>query len=107
MIAFLWLAKKPRPWGFFLAVGCTCYAPARFALDFLREHEPIAGDVRGAIDPRYFYLTPAQWECFALFGAGLFLLWRVRGKVSRGEGFEPAEIPEAFQSLPDASSSKT
>jgi phosphatidylglycerol:prolipoprotein diacylglycerol transferase len=103
MLCFLWLAKKPRPWGFFLALGCTTYAPIRFALDFLREREPIPGDVRGAIDPRYFFLTPAQWECFAMLAVGLFLLWRVLGAVSRGEGFERAQIPEAFQALPVAS----
>jgi prolipoprotein diacylglyceryltransferase len=88
-------------------VGCTVYAPLRFALDFLREHQPIPGDVRGAIDPRYFFLTPAQWECFALLALGLFLLWRVLGAVSRGEGFERAQIPEAFKSLPLPSGSET
>lgn len=107
MLAFLWLARKPRPWGFFLALGCTTYAPLRFALDFLRERAPIPGDVHGAIDPRYFYLTPAQWECFLMLGAGLYLLRRVLGKVSRGEGFERAEIPEAFRDLPAPSGSKT
>jgi phosphatidylglycerol---prolipoprotein diacylglyceryl transferase len=106
MICFLWLAKKPRPWGFFLAIGCISYAPLRFALDFLREREAIPGDVRGAIDPRYFFLTPAQWECFGMLALGLFLLWRVFRAVSRGEGFERAQIPAAFQELPLASDSK-
>ncbi len=110
MLCFLQLAKKPRPWGFFLALLCVVYAPLRFALDFLREHDPVPGDMRGAIDPRYFYLTPAQWECFALLGLGIFLLYRVLGAVSRGEGFESPSIPEAFQASPPpplASGSKT
>lgn len=107
MLAFLWLAKKPRPWGFFLALGSITYAPLRFALDFLRERDPIPGDVRGAIDPRYFYLTPAQWECFLLLALGLALLWRVMRAVSRGEGFERAEIPAAFRDAPLASGSES
>ncbi len=107
MVAFLWLARKPRPWGFFLAIGCTSYAPLRFALDFLREQAPIPGDARGAIDPRYFFLTPAQWECFLLLGVGLFLLRKVLRDVSRGEGFEPARIPDAFQEPPVVSNAKT
>jgi phosphatidylglycerol:prolipoprotein diacylglycerol transferase len=107
MFCFLWLARKPRPWGFFSALACISYAPLRFALDFLREHDPVPGDVHGAIDPRYFYLTPAQWECFALLALGIFLLRRVLGAVGRGEGFEPARVPETFRALPLASSSKT
>jgi hypothetical protein len=35
-----------------------------------------------------------------MLALGLFLLWRVLRAVSRGEGFERAEIPEAFQALP-------
>jgi phosphatidylglycerol---prolipoprotein diacylglyceryl transferase len=107
MLAFLWLARKPRPWGFFLALLCIAYAPLRFALDFLREHQPVPGDARGAIDPRYFYLTPAQWECFALLGLGVYLLYGVLAAVSRGAGFERAQVPPAFQSPPLASGSKT
>lgn len=106
-LAFLYLAKRPRPWGFFSALACIIYAPLRFALDFLREHENVPGDVHGAIDPRYFYLTPAQWECFALLGFGIFLLVRMLRAVARGEGFERAEVPGFFQSLPVASDSKT
>jgi hypothetical protein len=62
--------------------------------------------VHGAIDPRYFYLTPAQWECFALLAFGLFLLQRVLGAVSRGDGFERAVVPSAFESVAATSDSE-
>lgn len=96
MAGFLWLGRKPRPWGLFLALSCISYAPVRFALDFLREREVIAGDLRGAIDPRYFSLTPAQWACFALLVFGLVMLGRVLRAVARGEGFDQARVPRAF-----------
>jgi phosphatidylglycerol:prolipoprotein diacylglycerol transferase len=105
-LAFLYLAKKPRPWGFFSALACVTYAPLRFALDFLREHQGVPGDVHGAIDPRYFYLTPAQWECFALLAFGVYLLRRVFSSVSRGDGFERAAVPEFFRAAPATSDSK-
>jgi phosphatidylglycerol:prolipoprotein diacylglycerol transferase len=106
MLAFLWLARKPRPWGFFLALGCTTYAPLRFALDFLREHDNVPGDIRGAIDPRYFYLTPAQWECFGMLALGLFLLQHVLRAVARGEGFEQPAVPPELQTPALSSGSK-
>jgi phosphatidylglycerol---prolipoprotein diacylglyceryl transferase len=96
-IAFLVLGRKPRPWGFFLALGCLCYGPIRFALDFLREREAVPGDVHGAIDPRYGQLTPAQWECFAVLALGVILLRRVLGAVERGEGFEKPPLPKTFR----------
>ena len=103
MLAFLWLGKKPRPWGFFLALGCISYAPLRFALDFLREHDAVPGDIHGAIDPRYFYLTPAQWECFLLLAFGVAVLLRMLRAVARGEGFERAEVPAELRPPPAAS----
>jgi phosphatidylglycerol:prolipoprotein diacylglycerol transferase len=106
MLAFLWLAKKPRPWGFFSAIACISYAPLRFALDFLREHDAVPGDVHGAIDPRYFFLTPAQWECFAMLGLGLALWLRMRSKLERGEGFEAAQVPTSLLAAPLVSGSK-
>jgi len=106
-LTFLYLAKKPRPWGFFSALACVTYAPLRFALDFLREHEGVPGDIHGAIDPRYFFLTPAQWECFALLGFGIYMLRRVLSALARGEGFERAVVPQFFASLPAASNTET
>jgi phosphatidylglycerol---prolipoprotein diacylglyceryl transferase len=69
-IAFLYLRKKPRPWGFYLAVMSIAYAPSRFALDFLRIREGATADAR------YLALTPAQWACFGLLAMGVVLLWR-------------------------------
>lgn len=106
-IAFLWLAEKPRPWGFFSAIACISYAPLRFALDFLRERDAVPGDIHGAIDVRYFYLTPAQWECFGLLALGVVLLRMVLRKLERGEGFELAQVPVLAQAAPVASSSKS
>jgi phosphatidylglycerol:prolipoprotein diacylglycerol transferase len=54
---FLWLARRPRPSGFYAALFFVLYAPARFGLDALRTG-----------DARYLGLTPAQYLCI---GAGL------------------------------------
>jgi phosphatidylglycerol:prolipoprotein diacylglycerol transferase len=72
--AFLWLRRKPRPWGFYLAVMSIAYAPSRFALDFLRIRQGATADAR------YLALTPAQWSCFALLVVGVALLWRTLDK---------------------------
>lgn len=76
--AFTWRRGGNRGW--YVAASCVLYAPVRFALDFLRESDAAAGDIR------YWELTPAQWGCFALFafGVGLGLhLWRGRGRSVR------------------------
>ncbi len=96
-LAFLWLGRQPRPWGFFIALLCIAYAPLRFALDFLRERQAVAGDVRGAIDPRYGYLTPAQWACFLLLALGLVLLVHVLRGTNAGRGFERPLVPDMFR----------
>ncbi len=77
-LAFLWLRKKPRPWGFYVGAITIAYAPVRFALDFLRASEPIAesGGLSAAIDPRYGGLTPAQWACFGLLAVGVYFFAR-------------------------------
>ncbi len=69
------------------------YAPVRFAMDFLRIR---GGD--GA-DPRYAGLTPAQWECMALFALGLYML-RVVLRF-RARGFDPADLVKAKPPHPD------
>lgn len=48
--ATLWLARRPRPPGAFVASFVALYMPVRFLLDFLRVS-----------DARYAGLTPAQW----------------------------------------------
>ncbi len=106
-LAFLWLPQKPRPWGFFSAIACICYAPLRFALDFLRERDVVPGDVHGAIDVRYFYLTPAQWECFALLAFGVVLLANLRRTLDRGGGFEVPQVPAPLTTGAVASGSKS
>lgn len=68
-VSLLWRGK-PRPWGFYVGLICTAYAPVRFFLDFLREEE--IGIVPG--DPRYSGLTPAQWQSFGLLALGLYFL---------------------------------
>ncbi len=65
------LGRKPRPDGFFLAVVPIVYSPVRFFFDFLRSTD------FGNVDPRYWGLTAAQWLCFPMMGAGIWLLLRV------------------------------
>lgn len=67
----LWRRKPFRPLGFYTGVMCVAYAPVRFALDFLRVEE---GKESLPGDPRYGGLTPAQWACFGLLGAGFYYL---------------------------------
>jgi phosphatidylglycerol:prolipoprotein diacylglycerol transferase len=68
---FLWLARKPRPRGFFMAVLPMIYAPVRFMLDFLRETPEHGGDVR------YFGLTPGQYASVVVLLAGIGVAIRI------------------------------
>jgi phosphatidylglycerol:prolipoprotein diacylglycerol transferase len=77
LLALTWSRKLPT--GTYAVVTSLAYAPVRFAMDFLRIR-----DVDGA-DPRYAGLTPAQWECLALFVFGLVLLVHVRNIVKSGD----------------------
>ncbi len=86
-IAFLVLRRKPRPWGFYLAIMSIAYAPTRFALDFLR-----ARDVQ-IPDERYAGLTPAQWACFGLLGLGIALFWRTMRRAGTLESVAPPDPP--------------
>lgn len=89
-LAFLLLRRRPRPPGFFLATQLVAYAPVRFALDFLRSDEVI---VRGAQvllpDPRYGGLTPAQWGCLLMLGAGAAGLWWALSRHERRAATSP------------------
>jgi phosphatidylglycerol:prolipoprotein diacylglycerol transferase len=67
----LFLARKPRPWGFFMALVPLLYAPVRFGLDFLRETEANGGDVR------YFGLTPGHYASIVLLLTGIAVAVRV------------------------------
>jgi phosphatidylglycerol:prolipoprotein diacylglycerol transferase len=79
--------RKPRPSGRIIALAALMYAPARFALDFLR-----ATDVARP-DRRYLALTPAQWACLATAALGVYL-WR-RGQTSAPAALEQPGTPPA------------
>lgn len=66
--ALTWRRRLPR--GFYVAATAIAYAPARFALDFLRARDSIHADAR------YASLTPAQWACVALLAFGLIFTAR-------------------------------
>ena len=89
MLTFLWLMRRPRPWGFYAGVMCAYYAPLRFGLDFLRARPGIvSGGLSAGGDARYFGLTPAQWGCVPLFVLGIALLLR-----ARQSGTAPPPVP--------------
>jgi phosphatidylglycerol:prolipoprotein diacylglycerol transferase len=70
---FAWLRRRRRPLGTYVTLLTLCYAPVRFAFDFLR-----AQDVPGP-DPRYSGLTPAQWGCMVVVVVGVALAaWTLR-----------------------------
>ena len=75
----LWKRRPKRAVGFYIGFTLSCYAPVRFMLDYLRV-EPGDQIFRGATDPRYLGLTPAQWVCFVALGVGLYFLRRSWGQ---------------------------
>ena len=92
----LWLDRKPRPWGFFMAFVPIAYAPIRFALDFLREDAEHGGDVR------YLDLTPGHYYAVLMLLAGV----AVAVRVARGatptimlDGGAPPPPPEPTDSV--------
>jgi phosphatidylglycerol---prolipoprotein diacylglyceryl transferase len=82
LLALTWRRKLAT--GTYVVATSLSYAPVRFAMDFLRVR-----DIDGA-DPRYAGLTPAQWECTALFVFGLYMLFRVRRIIASGD--DPARL---------------
>ena len=62
----LWLDRKPRPAGFFVALFLVAYGPVRFGLDMLRIG-----------DERYLGWTPGQYASLAAAAIGLALLVKV------------------------------
>lgn len=64
-VAAIYLRRRPRAPGYFVALMCLYYAPLRFLLDFLRARDLVSSDAR------YLGLTPAQWAAMLLFGVGL------------------------------------
>ncbi len=75
----LYLDRKPRPRGFYLALVPTMYAPARFTLDFLRVGPDQGGDLRYLMDvlPGNGW-TPAQFFSIGIFITGLYFWNRIR-----------------------------
>ncbi|MET0340618.1 MAG: prolipoprotein diacylglyceryl transferase family protein [Polyangiales bacterium] len=61
---FLFLDRKPRPYGFWLGLICVLYAPVRFGLDFLRE-----------ADKTYDGLTPGHYSSVLTLGLGIWCFW--------------------------------
>jgi phosphatidylglycerol:prolipoprotein diacylglycerol transferase len=88
---FMWLDKKPRPHGFFIAWIALLYAPVRFGLDFLRE-----------ADATYGGFTPGHYSAFVTLALGLFMLWRIKNHpvtVPRGMLADaPDTTPKATES---------
>ncbi|PIR47819.1 prolipoprotein diacylglyceryl transferase [Candidatus Uhrbacteria bacterium CG10_big_fil_rev_8_21_14_0_10_50_16] len=64
-LVFWWMSRRRLPVGAYLAVFGVWYGAVRFWLDFYRT-----------IDTRYFGLTPAQYVSVAMFGLGLWGIWK-------------------------------
>lgn len=62
-LLFLWLGRKTRPRGFFVAIFFLLDGISRLSLDFLR-----------IADRRIFYLTPAQWVAMVMIGGSGYIL---------------------------------
>jgi phosphatidylglycerol---prolipoprotein diacylglyceryl transferase len=94
-LGFLYLRRKPRPWGFYVGAIAIAYAPVRFALDFLRVEEPIheTTGLVAAVDPRYAGLTPAQWACFALLAVGVYFFVRTLHAAGDPAAFAVPPVP--------------
>lgn len=65
------LGRRDRPPGYFLALWCLMYAPARFGLDFLRNTD------LSYQDARYLGLTPGHYASIFMFLLGLWLWSRL------------------------------
>jgi phosphatidylglycerol:prolipoprotein diacylglycerol transferase len=87
--AVLWLDRKPRPKGFYLAVIPIMYAPVRFGLDFLRVGPEAGGDIR------YFGLTPAQYFSIGIFMVGIYFLTRIlKQEPMEWKQYDPSKDPK-------------
>jgi phosphatidylglycerol:prolipoprotein diacylglycerol transferase len=111
-IALVFYACRTRAWkpGTMAVVWCFMYAPVRFLLDFLRNTDLKSADVR------WSGLTPAQWGCLVMLGAGVALFswlrrqpgptgpWAGDGVPQVGEGRGDAEAPTHPEGAPRAGS---
>jgi phosphatidylglycerol:prolipoprotein diacylglycerol transferase len=80
MALFMYLGRKERRPGLYLALLPLLYAPIRFFLDFLRAGSDLGGDVR------YVGFTPGQYSSIAFLLLGVMLLRKVLTT-------EPAPLP--------------
>lgn len=87
VFVLLWRSRPPR--GTYLAIACLVYAPARFALDFLRADRAAGGDTR------YASLTPAQWACIVLLALGMVAVRSVVDERGRARRSSPLGAPRA------------
>ena len=78
MLLFLWWGRTDRVPGFFLGWFGVLYAPMRFVLDFLRNHD------LSHQDARYAGLTPAQYGMVLMFGVSVLFLMSLDHKGFRG-----------------------
>ncbi|MBT4856723.1 prolipoprotein diacylglyceryl transferase [Candidatus Uhrbacteria bacterium] len=65
-LLFLYLAKKNRPVGFYIATFAVWYGIVRFFLDFFR-----------LLDVKYLSLTPGQWFSLLLVAFGCLTWYRL------------------------------
>lgn len=66
-LLFLWISRKKRPVGTYIAVFSLWYGVVRFTLDFTR-----------AVDVRYGGLTPAQYFSIGIAIFGAWLLYSLK-----------------------------
>ncbi len=66
-LVFLWISRKTRPDGTYLALFLMLYGPIRFFLDFYR-----------AADVRYLGLTPAQYFSLIMIALGIYIFYKIR-----------------------------
>jgi phosphatidylglycerol:prolipoprotein diacylglycerol transferase len=82
--AFALTWRRRVPTGTYVVATALCYAPVRFAMDYLRITDGVNAD------PRYGTLTPAQWSCVALFTFGIAMIFVIRRNLARG--LDPARF---------------
>lgn len=84
VIAAIFFALRNRPMkaGSYMVLWCIIYSPVRFCMDFLRNTDLKNQDVRWAS------LTPAQWGCIVMFGAGLAMANYLRSQPKTTGGAE-------------------
>lgn len=78
MVLFYWWGREDRVPGFFLGAFGALYAPVRFILEFLRNHDLEHQDAR------YLGMTPAQYGMIVLFLVSVVFLARLDRKGWKG-----------------------